>query len=80
MKEVKTVQKEGEEQLWLALEICDSGFPGGAFAHSLGLESAKNHGFVSESRDSLKSFVLLSDIPDPTSSKICPTVYFLFTQ
>ena len=52
------MQNEGEEQLWLALEICDSGFPGGAFAHSLGLESAKNHGFVTESRDSLKSFVL----------------------
>ena len=56
MEGIKNVQKE--EQLWLALEICDSGFPGGAFAHSLGLESAKNHGFVSESRDSLKSFVL----------------------
>jgi urease accessory protein len=47
-----------EQQLWLALEICDSSFPGGAFAHSLGLESAKNHGWVNESRESLKSFVL----------------------
>ena len=49
-----------EQQLWLALEICDSSFPGGAFAHSLGLESAKNHGWVNESRRTLKCFVLQS--------------------
>ena len=43
---------------WIAFQICDSGFPGGSFAHSFGLESSFNHGFVAGVKE-LKSFVVL---------------------
>jgi urease accessory protein UreF len=48
-----------EDELWLALQICDS-FPGGAFAHSLGLESALQHKFVNGGTGTLDLFVSLA--------------------
>lgn len=49
-----------EDELWLALQICDSSFPGGAFAHSLGLESALQHKFVNGGTGTLDLFVSLA--------------------
>ena len=54
------MQAEYDEELWIALQICDSGFPGGSFAHSVGLESALHHRFVTEEVGTLDSFVLLT--------------------
>ena len=48
---------ETGEALWIALQICDSGFPGGSFAHSLGLESALYHKLVNSAPGSLDLFV-----------------------
>ena len=40
-----------EEQLLVALQICDTSFPSGSLANSSGLESAIAHGFVTRSVD-----------------------------
>jgi urease accessory protein len=34
------------DEIWIALQISDSSFPGGSFPHSMGLESALQHGFL----------------------------------
>lgn len=49
-----------EDELWIALQICDSSFPGGAFAHSLGLESALQHKFINGGAGTLDLFVSLA--------------------
>lgn len=49
-----------EDELWIALQICDSSFPGGAFAHSLGLESAIQHKFINRGAGTLDLFVSLA--------------------
>ena len=51
---------DSEEALWIALQICDSGFPGGSFAHSLGLESALHHKLVTDASCTLDAFVTLT--------------------
>ena len=48
------------DELWIALQICDSSFPGGSFAHSLGLESALQHKLVNSISSSLDSFVSMT--------------------
>ena len=57
--EVVEVAKDSdvEDALWIALQICDSSFPGGSFAHSLGLESALHHNLVSVAVGTLDLFV-----------------------
>jgi len=53
------------DEFWLITQICDSGFPGGALAHSQGLESALSHGLISindETENELIKFVNLSII------------------
>ena len=39
------------KEFWLISQITDSGFPGGALAHSQGLESALFHGFLKSLKD-----------------------------
>lgn len=48
-------------ELWTALMLCDSSFPGGSLGHSLGLESAIKNGFIStrENDNSLKQYIRL---------------------
>jgi len=43
MEEVRT---EKFDEVWLALQLCDSSFPGGTLANSQGLESALHHNLV----------------------------------
>ena len=53
------------DEFWIVTQICDSGFPGGALAHSQGLESALSHGLISindETENELIKFVNLSII------------------
>ena len=59
-------------ELWKALQICDSSFPGGSFAHSVGLESALHHRFVTEEASTLDSFVLLT--LEQVNSQLIPFV------
>lgn len=66
------MQTEYGEELWKALQICDSSFPGGSFAHSFGLESALNHRFVTEEVGTLDSFVLLT--LEQANSQLIPFV------
>jgi urease accessory protein UreF len=48
------------EEMWIALQLCDSSFPGGALANSNGLESAFHHGFVFKNDvNSLKMYINL---------------------
>ena len=35
-----------DRELWYSLQLCDSSFPNGAFAHSAGLESALFHSLI----------------------------------
>lgn len=51
---------ESVDEMWIAFQICDSSFPGGSFAHSLGLESALQHRLVDGSSSSLDSFVSMA--------------------
>jgi urease accessory protein UreF len=51
---------ETVDEMWIALQICDSSFPGGSFAHSLGLESALQHKLVHSTSSSLDSFVSMA--------------------
>jgi urease accessory protein UreF len=51
---------ESVDEMWIAFQICDSSFPGGSFAHSLGLESALQHKLVNSTSSSLDSFVSMS--------------------
>jgi urease accessory protein len=46
----------GGENEWLLWQLCDSAFPTGGFAHSLGLEAAWQHGEV-RNRTELVSFI-----------------------
>jgi urease accessory protein UreF len=48
------------EELWISLQICDSGFPSGALAISCGLESAVYHGWVTDDVRTLERFVFIS--------------------
>lgn len=48
-----------EESLWLALLLCDSGFPSGSFSHSLGLEAALFHSYFEKDEISLKKHLHL---------------------
>ena len=45
-EEVEVVEVAGDSEAddaqWIALQICDSSFPGGSFAHSLGLSSSSS--------------------------------------
>ena len=66
------MQTEYGEELWKALQICDSGFPGGSFAHSVGLESALHHRFVTDEAGTLHSFVLLT--LEQANSQLVPFV------
>ena len=60
-EEVEVVEVAGDSEAddaqWIALQICDSSFPGGSFAHSLGLESALHHKLVSVVAGTLDLFV-----------------------
>jgi urease accessory protein len=51
---------ETVDEMWIALQVCDSSFPGGSFAHSLGLESALQHKLVNSASSSLDSFVSMT--------------------
>jgi urease accessory protein len=51
---------ETVDEMWIALQVCDSSFPGGSFAHSLGLESALQHKLVNSTSSSLDSFVSIA--------------------
>ena len=63
------------ECIWMALQICDSSFPGGALANSNGLESAISHGLVSRNNaDTLKSYIML--ILDQVNCKRSYTIIF----
>jgi urease accessory protein UreF len=47
--------------LYHAMHICDSAFPAGALAHSVGLESALSHGFVERGDiTSLENFIYIT--------------------
>jgi urease accessory protein UreF len=48
------------EDFWIALQLCDSGFPSGSLAISSGLESAVQHGNVTKGNKSLESFVKMN--------------------
>eukprot|EP01041_Mallomonas_annulata_P008582 gene8582-17708_t len=47
------------ESFWVAMQLCDSGFPGGAFSHSGGLESALMHGLVRRDSTSFSSYAAI---------------------
>ena len=44
-------------ELLLSLHICDSGLPAGALAHSNGIESALQSGFILPTKESLTDYV-----------------------
>ena len=57
---------------WLVLQLADSGFPVGGFAHSAGLEAAIQTGEVSNTRDSLGQFC--SELANQTAYASLPFV------
>ena len=56
----KIAPVDTDDALWIALQLCDSGFPGGSFAHSVGRESALHHKLVTDASSTLDSFVALT--------------------
>eukprot|EP00981_Chlorochromonas_danica_P014425 scaffold7968_cov240-Ochromonas_danica.AAC.7 len=50
-----------DRSIWLALQLCDSAFPGGTLANSQGVESAHQHGLIQRGdTTSLTRFLQLS--------------------
>ncbi len=53
-----------DREIWYSLQLCDSSFPSGAFAHSAGLESALFHSLIvvddGNNHDSLVKFIHIS--------------------
>ena len=47
-------------ELLLSLHLCDSGLPVGSLAHSSGLESAVQSGFVTNDTESLTKYIVIS--------------------
>lgn len=54
----------GDREIWYSLQLCDSSFPSGAFAHSAGLESALFHSLIvmndRNNHESLVKFIHIS--------------------
>ena len=45
-------------EIWLALQLCDTAFPSGALANSLGLESAYHHNKIN-GKESFSKYTML---------------------
>ena len=54
-----TATVANEQEIMYSLILCDSGLGAGSIAHSQGLESAYQNGFVAQSQESLKRYIEL---------------------